>query len=89
MKTAPFDAWIKSMSQLRLYSSTSDEQVIGYMREAWEAAAEAERAACAAIVDKWSDGGHLKLHAGEMTAQELRTVQAVVNAIKADIRGAK
>lgn len=48
----------------------------------WEGAMEF----AAGIVDKWTEAGHLLLHAGEMTAQELRTVQAVVRAIAAELR---
>ena len=37
------------------------------------------------IVNKWTDSGHILLHAGEMTAQELRSVKAVVSAILREI----
>lgn len=37
------------------------------------------------IANKWSSSDHMRLHAGEMTAQELRTCKAVVNAIIAEL----
>lgn len=37
------------------------------------------------IMDKWSDPDHIRLHAGEMTNQEMRSVLAVVRAIRAEI----
>lgn len=36
--------------------------------------------------DKWSNPSELRLRGGEMTAQEVRTVQAVLNAVKADLK---
>lgn len=50
------------------------------------------RAADAAVRDaleNWSRADHLQLHAGEMTAQELRTTKAVVKAISAEILALK
>ena len=49
------------------------------------AAVEAERAACAAIVRQWSTADELRLRCGEMTAQEVRTVLAVLKGIAAAI----
>jgi hypothetical protein len=37
------------------------------------------------IIDKWQDPDHIRLHAGEMTAQEMRSVLAVLRAVRADI----
>lgn len=39
-----------------------------------------------AIVEPWLSVSHMKLHAGEMSAQEVRTTQAVLNSIVAAIR---
>lgn len=39
--------------------------------------------------DQWADPSHLRLHAGEMQAQELRTAIAVATGIAASIRGLK
>ena len=41
----------------------------------------AERERVREIVKKWTRADHIQLHAGEMTAGELRSVKAVVNAI--------
>lgn len=41
------------------------------------------------VCRKWLDANHVQLHAGEMTAQEKRSVFAVVAAISAEIRGLK
>ena len=43
---------------------------------------------CAAMVDSWSKPSVVRLAAGEMTAQELRTAQAVAKGIAAGIRSA-
>ena len=45
-------------------------------------AAESSFAAMRAALEQWSRPDHIRLHAGEMTAQEMRSVLAVVNAIK-------
>ena len=45
-----------------------------------------ERERCAKIGEKWSGADHIRLHAGEMTAQELRSVRAVVRSIVAELR---
>lgn len=47
---------------------------------------ERERAKLNAIIDMWKRRDHLSLHSGEVTAQEFRTVVAVLNAIAAAIR---
>ncbi|HJU04965.1 MAG TPA: hypothetical protein VJ692_07395 [Nitrospiraceae bacterium] len=36
-------------------------------------------------LDRWSDDNHMQLHGGEMTAQERRTVKAVLRAIRSDL----
>lgn len=38
------------------------------------------------ILALWSDANHIRLHAGEMTAQEMRSVKAVVGAITREVR---
>jgi hypothetical protein len=40
----------------------------------------------AQIADKWRNPSHVRLHAGEMTAQEMRSVQSVARAIADEIR---
>lgn len=40
-----------------------------------------ERMRCSAIALEWTKAKHIRLHAGEMTAQEMRSVKAVTNAI--------
>lgn len=45
--------------------------------------------AAATVADKWRSPSHARLHAGEMSAQEMRTVQAVTLAIATEIRGLK
>lgn len=37
------------------------------------------------ILDKWLDPNYVRLHAGEMTAQEMRSVLAVLRAVRAEI----
>lgn len=37
------------------------------------------------VIDVWRDPDHIRLHAGEMTAQEMRTVLAVLRGLRADI----
>lgn len=41
---------------------------------------------CAKVADAWKRADEIQLRAGEMTAQELRSVKAVVNSIAAMIR---
>jgi hypothetical protein len=41
----------------------------------------AEKDRCLKEIAKWSSSGHILLHAGEMTAGELRSVKAVIGAI--------
>ena len=47
---------------------------------------ESERARCAEIAEEWQNASFARLHAGEMTAQEMRTVKAVCSAIARAIR---
>jgi hypothetical protein len=37
------------------------------------------------VLDKWSKPDYIRLHAGEMTSQEMRSVQAVLKAIRAEL----
>ena len=59
----------------------------GHIHTAKERAADiayavaAERERVRDILKKWTRADHIQLHAGEMTASELRSVKAVVNAI--------
>ncbi len=41
------------------------------------------------IIEEWSKPQTMKLHAGEMTAGEIRTVQSVLNGIAAALQGAQ
>lgn len=50
------------------------------------AAVEREREECALIADDWRKPSVALMRAGEMTAQELRTVTAVATAIASSIR---
>lgn len=38
-----------------------------------------------AVLDRWLDPDHIRLCAGEMTAHEMRTVLAVLRAVRADL----
>jgi hypothetical protein len=46
----------------------------------------AERDRCASAVEAWLNMGEAKLRAGEMTAQEQRTLKAVLHSIVLSIR---
>lgn len=62
------------------------DEILIAIREA-EAAGEARgRAAHLSIISEWLDVGMLKLRAGELSAQEIRTVIAVLTAIAAAVR---
>jgi hypothetical protein len=61
-------------------------KVAGWIEEQIRAAADGARRAAAACADQWSKPQVVKLAAGEMTAQELRTAQAVAKGIAAAIR---
>lgn len=37
------------------------------------------------VLDRWLDPDHIRLHAGEMTTQEMRSVLAVLRAVRLDI----
>lgn len=37
------------------------------------------------VIDKWHDPDHIRLHAGEMTNQEMRSVLAVLRAVRAEL----
>jgi hypothetical protein len=43
------------------------------------------RASVNDIINNWMNPQYLKLHAGEMTAQEVRTVRAVLGAVRHQI----
>lgn len=46
---------------------------------------DSERERCVAIIKEWRRADSLRLHAGELTAQEVRTVQAILNGVIAEI----
>ena len=48
-----------------------------------QACAQAAREQAATIAESWAEPSTLRLHAGEMTAQEMRTAQAVARGIAA------
>ena len=48
-----------------------------------------ERRRCLRVAKRWTDPEHIKLHCGEMTAQELRTAVAVAKAIATEIDSAR
>lgn len=52
------------------------------------AAAEQAREEALAIVSKWQGSDHMQLQGGEMTAQERRTVKAVLGAVEREIAAA-
>ncbi len=37
------------------------------------------------VLDMWLDPDHIRLHAGEMTSQEMRSVLAVLRGVRADL----
>lgn len=41
------------------------------------------------VIDKWLKPSHVRLYAGEMTAQEMRTTIAVLKAVRAEIVAGK
>ena len=41
------------------------------------------------IVDRWLNPDHIRLHAGEMAPQEMRTVLAVLRAVRSEIASVK
>ena len=76
---AALNDWRKDAGDLRVHFARA-------IREA-EAAGEARgRAAHLSIISEWLDVGMLKLRAGELSAQEIRTVIAVLTAIAAAVR---
>lgn len=54
----------------------------------WDGGRAFERERAARIADDWRQPETLRLRAGEMTAQEIRTAQAVAAAISREIRRA-
>lgn len=61
------------------------------IRIAGELVAEAEleeRQRCAKVAKRWLKTDYILLHAGEMSAQELRSVKAVIKAVVAEIQTA-
>lgn len=62
------------------------ERYIEYCTFAADSAIEQERERCAKIAEKWTRADHICLHAGEMTASELRSVKAVVNTIIRELK---
>ena len=59
---------------------------VAFGRLVAEEAVRLEREAIFEQVCQWEDGSFMKLHAGEMSAQEFRTAKAVVVAIRSAIR---
>lgn len=72
------DYWKRSSDEKAAAISGIDEHI--------PAALAAERARCADMAAQWRKSQHVLLHAGEMTAQEMRTALAVAGGIEAAIR---
>lgn len=45
-----------------------------------------EKYAMVSAAEKWTKRDHIRLHAGEMTTQEMRTAHAVANGIVAELK---
>lgn len=69
---------------VREYGSGVPQEAIDMSEQAWEIATAAEREACAKKLELTPDD--LRLMAGEMTPQEMRTVLAVLSCLRVRIR---
>jgi hypothetical protein len=90
------ERWAREMCRL---DGTNPDQAMSRGRGPWWTAyrddaigiialADAETTArLSAIFDRWSRQAHVRLHAGEMTAQEMRSVQAVLGAVRREVEG--
>ena len=67
----------------------NERPIDGYARGYAVICAQAAREQAATIAESWAEPSTLRLHAGEMTAQEMRTAQAVARGIAAAIREGK
>ena len=56
------------------------------LERVYNAATKGERDRCLRVVEQWLKPAHVRLHAGEMSAQEMRSVLAVVSAIAAGVQ---
>lgn len=75
------------MSAIGTYDlSEQDAAVLKMVADSLKIGIATERQRCVEIVDAWLDSQTMLLRAGEMTAQEQRTVKSVVAAISRDIR---
>ena len=70
-------------------SNFQNEEMLTYFRMSatWETAQDDEREKCASLLE--ISNSELLLMSGEMSAQELRTVRAVLNAMANKIRSVK
>jgi multidrug resistance efflux pump len=78
------------MSAQHVYALEANLETVNAAREAAEAQVKRLRAEtieeCAKKLQRWKRRDHLSLHAGEVTAQEFRTVVAVLLAIEGEFR---
>lgn len=71
---------------LRRWCKENDLMPGTLVRLAFQGGALAMRKMCAEVASRWQEPEALKLAAGEMTAQELRTAIAVLGAVERGIR---
>lgn len=74
------------MTRSKLAPRTYENYTSAWAWAAWQASRKQMAEEAAAVVAPWRNAQHLKLHAGECTAQEVRTVKAVLFAIDRRIR---
>lgn len=88
VRVAPLsaDELAEMLRKGRYFGRKLTEPQMAAMLVAWrDAHVLAERERCASRAAQWRKSQHVLLHAGEMTAQELRTALAVAGGIEAAI----
>ena len=65
---------------------TRTVEAVLYENELMRKARIAEKERCLKAIAEWSAASRILLHAGEMTAQELQLVKAVVGCIYSDVQ---
>ncbi len=80
------DEQVEILPEGEVTTASSKDELVDAIAAALAAARQEERDACADIAHQWQRPSAIKMAAGEMTAQELRTAQAVARGIESAIR---
>lgn len=78
--------WLGESEGFAIRQERVPPEAMAWVETAWALALISKTDEATKVLQKWRVDQYMKLHAGEMSAQEVRTVKAVLNGIIWEIR---